>query len=102
MTGMVEHTRARDPEAERMERDAYRVLRHLHETAGAAEGGVVATRSAADALALEAEYAERVAGFLEREGLLSVGAEGISLTVPGAAYVENLAWRRRSVRRRWS
>lgn len=97
-------TTPRDPETEQLERDAFALLQHLHSVSEGDPGVELLGSRAADALRLERDYALRVIRFLEREGLVDFRPEGpsIALTLPGVAYVEHLAWRRRSVRRRWS
>jgi DNA-binding IclR family transcriptional regulator len=96
--------RRRDAESEQLERDAFALLRHVNEVSGGDPEVEILASRLADAQGLDREYALRVIRFLEREGLVRFEEAGplVSLTVPGAAYVEHLAWRRRSVRRRWS
>lgn len=96
--------RRRDSEAEKLERDAYALLRQVHAVSAADPGVEILGSRLADALGLDREYALHVIRFLEREGLIRYDQAGptVALTVPGAAYVEHLAWRRQSVRRRWS
>jgi hypothetical protein len=97
-------TKLRDPDAEQLERDAFSLLQHLHSVSGGDPEVELLGSRAADVLRLDRDYALRVIRFLEREGLVDFRQEGpcVSLTLPGVAYVEHLAWRRRSVRRRWS
>ena len=94
----------RDSEAEQMERDAYSLLRTVHSISASDTGVWILGAKLADSLGLEREYTLRVIRYLELEGLVRYDASGpaVSLTLPGAAYIDQLAWRRRSVRRRWS
>lgn len=95
---------SRDPEQERLERDAYALLRHVHSVSHADPSVEILGARLADTLGPDREYGLRVIRFLAREGMLQFDESGprVSLTPPGAAYIEHLAWRRRSVRRRWS
>ena len=95
--------RSRDAEAEQLERDAYLLLRHLHTATGADPNREVLGARLANALGLDRGYTLRVIRLLEREGFIRYNPAGpcVSLTQMGAAYVDHLARRRRSVRRRW-
>ncbi len=96
--------RRRDADSEQLERDAFALLRHMHSISAADPKVAILRARLADSFRLDREYALRVIRFLEREGLIRHDEVGpsVSLTIPGAAYVEHLAWRRQSVRRRWS
>lgn len=96
--------RRRDADTEKLERDAFALLRQVHAVSDSAPGVEVLGARLADALGMDREYALRVIRYLEREGLVRYEQAGpsVSLTIPGAAYLEHLAWRRESVRRRWS
>lgn len=96
--------RRRDADSEQLERDAFSLLRHVHAVSNADPEVEILGSRLADALGLDRDYALRVIRFLEREGLIRYDESGpsVSLSVPGVAYVEHLAWRRESVRRRWS
>ena len=96
--------RRRDSDSEQLERDAYALLRHVHSVSNADPEVEILGSRLADSLGLDRGYSLQVIRFLQREGLVRYDEAGptVSLTVPGVAYVEHLAWRRRSVRRRWS
>lgn len=94
----------RDAGTEELERTAFDLLQQIYASAeGRTEARLLAARIA-DAAGLDRGHALSLIEYLADEGFLLLDPAGpvVGLTLPGKAYIEQLAWRRQSVRRRWT
>lgn len=90
---------ARDLKAERRERDAFILLQHVYTYSGNVPEIPISLESAAKALDFGAADTHRLAEHLIYAGLFKREKSGaISLSAEGREYIDQLAWRRRSVR----
>ena len=80
------------------ERDTFIILQHVYTLSESRPEGLPVTEIATD-LALAPERAESlVEHLLNIDFLRLVGSREVAVTPAGVAYVEELAWRRRTVR----
>lgn len=97
-------SRPSDSDIQRYEREAFALLHQIYSTVeGSTEARLLASR-VADLAEIDRGHALGLLEFLQKEGLLLLDSAGpvVTLTLPGKAYIEQLAWRRQSVRRRWA
>lgn len=95
--------RKRDFRAEQTERNSFVLLQHVHSISGGNPNLEMLGSRVGDQLGFEREETERLIQYLVEQKYLQKRTVGtlISITTAGATYLEQLAWRRRSVRRRW-
>lgn len=99
---MATRAQPRDPQTEDFQRRAFSLLQQIYTSAeGSPDRRLLASRIA-DAAGVDRGEALRLMEFLAEEGHLLLDPAGpvVGLTPPGKAYIEQLAWRRRSVRAR--
>lgn len=92
--------RSRREEAEREERERYRVLAWIYQVVGEDCDTTAQAEEVADDLALPREDVVRAVAHLARQGYLQRPGAGsrVCLTEQGLEYLQRGAWRRRSVR----
>ncbi len=95
--------RKRDLRAEQTERNSFVLLQHVHSISGGNRNLEMLGSKVGDQLGFEREETERLIKYLVQQKYLQNRTVGtlISITPEGVTYLEQLAWRRRSVRQRW-
>ncbi|HET7275474.1 MAG TPA: hypothetical protein VFI91_09955 [Longimicrobiaceae bacterium] len=95
--------RRRNFRAERTERNSFVLLQHVHTISGGNENLEMLGIKVGDQLGFDRDETDRLIRYLVEQKYLQNRSVGslISITREGVTYLEQLAWRRRSVRGRW-